>query len=293
MADESKHWRGRAAAAGKVAADAARKAWFYGRVTGGVAGAEPPLRPWQRRAISLVRFGIAVFILGAAAFLSFILTIQIAVRRQEVEVPHLENLTTSEAETRLAQQQLGLKVLDRVYSTLPEGHVVRQSPPPGSVVKVGQRVYVVVSRGLQQVPTPLLEGRSLRVARLELSKLGLELGQVSAAYLPGYEADRIVRQNPPPESRNVGTARIHVLVSLGVREPAYVMPDLAGLPLTQAQQRLLTAGLRLGAIETVSSGTGPAGVVVGQRPRRGARVPSGAVVDLEISAAAAASRMLE
>ncbi len=293
MADEPRHWRGRATAAGKAAADAARKVWSYGRVSSGVAGAEPPLRPWQRRVILLVRFGIAMFILGAAAFLSFILTIQIAVRRQEVEVPRLEELTTSEAETLLAQQQLGLQVLDRVYSALPEGRVVRQSPPSGTVVKVGQRVYVVVSRGLQQVPTPLLEGRSLRVARLELPKLGLELGQVSAAYLPDYEADRIVRQSPPPQSRNTDTARVNVLVSLGAREPAYVMPDLTGLLLAQAQRRLLAAGLRPGAIETVAAENVPAGVVVGQRPRRGARVPAGAVVDLQISAAAAAPRMLE
>ncbi|MCL6565683.1 MAG: PASTA domain-containing protein [Acidobacteriia bacterium] len=254
---------------------------------------EPPLSPWQRRLLALIRFGVAAFVLGAAAFLSFILTIQIAVRRQEVEVPRLEELTTSEAQTLLARQQLGLQVLDRVYSALPEDRVVRQSPPPGTVVKVGQRVFVVVSRGPQQVPTPLLEGRSLRVARLELPKLGLELGQVSAVYLPDYEADRIVRQNPPPQTRNTGTARVNVLVSLGAREPAYVMPDLVGLPLAQAQRRLAAAGLRSGAIETIAVESMPAGVVVGQSPRSGARVPAGAVIDLQISVPVASPRMLE
>lgn len=254
---------------------------------------ERPLQPWQRRLRTLVRLAFAAFVLVAAAFLSFILTIQIAVKGREVEVPRLAEMTTEDATKLLEQRQLGLRVLDQVYSELPRGQIVRQSPAPGTVVKAGQRVHVVVSLGPQEVATPLLEGKSLRAARLELPKLGLQVGQVSACYLPGYEADRVVKQDPPPRSKHAGSPRVNLLISLGSPETAYVMPELTGLPLAQAQRRLAAAGLRIGKVETVVAEDVPNGIVVRQSPRRGARVPAGAIVDLQVSGVPVRPRVLE
>ncbi len=281
----------------RVVAEKTRRAGRWPRalwtVVAGRPDPERPLGPWQRGLRSFVRLAFAAFILGAAAFLSFIATIQIAIQRQEVEVPRLVELSAADARKLLEQRQLGLRVLDQAYSDLPKDHVVRQSPLPGTVVKVGQRVHVVVSLGPQEVATPLLEGRSLRAARLELPKLGLQLGQVSACHLPGYEADHVVKQDPPPQVKHAGSPRVNLLVSLGSAEAAYVMPDVTGLPLAQAQRRLAAGGLQLGEIEVVARDDAPRGVVVSQSPRRGARVPAGAIVDLQISGVPARRRVLE
>jgi serine/threonine-protein kinase len=277
----------------KMAGAASRRLRGVWSLLAGRLDPERPLRPWQRRLRAVVRLAFAAFILAAAAFLSFILTIQIAIKGREVEVPRLAEMTAEDAKKLLEQRQLGLRVLDQVYSELPRGRIVRQSPPPGTVVKAGQRVHVVVSLGPQEVATPLLEGKSLRAARLELPKLGLQVGQVSACYLPGYEADRVVKQDPPPQSKHAGSPRVNLLVSLGSPEAAYVMPELTGLPLAQAQRRLAAAGLRIGKVEVVTAEDVPYGVVIRQSPRRGARVPAGAIVDLQVSGVPARPRVLE
>jgi beta-lactam-binding protein with PASTA domain len=242
-------------------------------------------RQWRppERVRWLTRAAVLVGAVAVVAFLSAITTIRLAIQGRGVDVPAVAERTVEEAQQELARLGLGLRVADRIYSELPAGRIVRQSPPPGTTVKAGQRVHVVVSLGTREAPTPLLEGRTLRAARVELLRAGLQLGQVSAAHLTGFDADRVVQQDPPPNVKHTGPPRVNLLVSLGPREPAYVMPDLIGLPLVEAERRLRQAGLRRGDIRWRATLEQPRGIVLGHRPARGARVPAGAVVDLEVA----------
>jgi eukaryotic-like serine/threonine-protein kinase len=237
----------------------------------------PPRVRW------LARAAVGVGILAAVAFFSAILTIQLAIRGRDVDVPAVAERTLEEARADLEKLGLGLRVADRIYSQLPTGRIVRQRPAPGTAVKTGQHVHVVVSLGTRDTPTPLLEGRTLRAARFELLRAGLQLGQVSAAHLPGQDPDRVVLQEPPPNVRHTGSPRVNLLVSLGPREQAYVMPDLAGLPWTEVERRLRQAGLLRGDIRWRATTAQPRGIVLDHRPARGERVPAGAVVDLEVA----------
>ena len=229
------------------------------------------------------RMALLVFILAATAFLSSITAMRFAIQGREVEVPNLVGKKTGDAQAMLAGRRLGMKVADRVYSELPVDHVVRQSPPSGTRVKVAQRVHVLLSLGPRQVSIPSLVDKSPRAARIELLRAGLQVGEISNCYLLGQEPDRVVQQDPPARATDLGSPRVNLLVSLGPREPAYVMPDLAGLSLADAQRRLSTAGLRLAKITFTPSPEIPSGTVFARSPPPGTRIPAGTVVELQVA----------
>lgn len=242
-----------------------------------------PAAGLRARLESLGRMALLVFILGAAAFLSAITAIRLAIQGRDVEVPSVVGLKAGDAQAKLAGRGLGLRIVDRIYSDLPVDHVIRQSPLAGTHVKVSQRAYVVVSRGPRKLPIPPLEGKSIRAARLELLRAGLQVGEVSSSYLPAEQPELIIKQSPPAGEMGAGSPRVNLLVALGERAAAYVMPDLVGLPLSEAQRRMNAAGLRLAGITLAARSDVPHGAVLQQTPPRGARVPAGAAVELQVA----------
>src|SRR5271170_6942243 len=139
------------------------------------------------------RMALLVFILAAAAFLSAITAMRIAIHGREVNMPNLVGKNVSEANGLLHSRGLVLRVADRVYSELPINVVVKQTPPPGMLMKVSQQAHVVLSLGQRQLQIPLLEGNSLRVSRIELLRSGLQVGEVSSVTLPEHASDLVLQ----------------------------------------------------------------------------------------------------
>src|SRR5579863_336438 len=156
------------------------------------------------------RMALLVFILAAAAFLSAITAMRIAIHGREVNMPNLVGKNVSEANNLLRSRGLVLRVADRLYSELPINVVVRQSPPPGMLMKVSQQAHVVLSLGQRQLQIPLLEGNSLRVSRIELLRAGLQVGEVSNVTMPDAPVDQVIQQTPRPGA-GAATPRVDVL----------------------------------------------------------------------------------
>src|SRR3989441_8518290 len=174
------------------------------------------------------RMALLVFILAAAAFLSAITAMRIAIHGREVTMPNLVGKNVAEASQLLQSRGLVLRVADRIYSDQPINAVVRQTPTSGLLMKVSQQAHVVLSLGQRQLQIPLLEGNSLRASRIELLRAGLQVGEVSGVTMTTPPIDTVVIQNPKPGA-GAATPRVDVLVSQGPREIAYVMPHLVGL----------------------------------------------------------------
>lgn len=231
----------------------------------------------------LGRMALLAFVLASAAFLSAIMAMRLAIQGREVLMPDVAGKMSREAQTTLQGRGLGMKVEDRIYSAQPVDTVVRQSPPPGIRVKVGQYAHVVLSLGLQKVTIPSLSDKGLRAARIELLRGGLQMGEISSVYLPGASVDTVVKQDPPAGSTGASSPHVDLLVSLGPRPVAYVMADLTGLTVSEAQNRLIAAGFRLSKITTLPLTGAPHATVTSQLPVRGARVESGASVELQVA----------
>jgi beta-lactam-binding protein with PASTA domain len=227
------------------------------------------------------RMALLVFILAAAAFLSAITAMRIAIHGREVNMPNLVGKNVAEANGLLRSRGLVLRVADHVYSELPINVVVRQSPPPGMLMKVSQQGHVVLSLGQRQLQIPLLEGNSLRASRIELLRAGLQVGEVSGISTPDEPADTVILQTPRPGG-GAATPRVDVLVSQGQRDSAYVMPHLVGLNEIEAQHRMDVAGLRR-KVNYVTAPQWPHGAVIDQTPLAGQRIPASITIDITVA----------
>src|SRR6266403_2924611 len=131
----------------------------------------------------LFRMVLLVFILASAAFLSAITAMRIAIHGREVSMPNLVGKNVADAISELRSRGLVLRIADRVYSEQTINTVVRQTPPPGLLMKVSQQAHVVLSLGQRQLQIPSLEGNTLRASRIELLREGLQVGEVSTVSL--------------------------------------------------------------------------------------------------------------
>ena len=229
----------------------------------------------------LMRMAFLVFILASAAFLSAITAMRIAIHGREVTMPNLVGKNVGEASQALRSKGLILRVADRVYSDVPINQVVRQTPPPGMLMKVSQQAHVVLSLGQRQLEIPPLEGNTLRVSRIQLLRAGLQVGEVTNVPLPELPVETVVMQNPKP-GRGAGTPRVDFLVASGAREISYVMPYLIGLGETEVQRRIEQAHLK-SKIHYVDASQWPRGTVIDQAPVGGARIGLSNEVDLTVA----------
>jgi eukaryotic-like serine/threonine-protein kinase len=231
----------------------------------------------------ILRMTLMLFILASVAFLSALLAVQFAIKGREVAMPDVIGKNAVQAQQMLRGMGLGIRIEDHVYSPMPVDQVVRQRPPAGMRVKVDQYAHVVLSLGPQNATIPLLEQRSLRAARIELLRSGMQIGEISSVYYPGLSEDTVLRQDPAPGKTDVTSPHVNLLVSLGDRPAAYAMPELVGLTLGEAESRMSAAGLKLDKLTFSPTSGATHGVVLAQSIPRGGRVESGTPVDLQLA----------
>ena len=231
----------------------------------------------------IFRIALLAFILMSVAFLSAITAMRFAIQGREVVMPNVVGQKMPEAEQMLRGRGIGVQVEDRTYNPVPVDMVLRQSPPPGMKVKVGQSAHVIVSLGPQSATIPTLVDLTLRTARIELLRGGLQTGEVSSAYLGGAGNDVVLQQDPAPGTSNVTSPHVDMLVSLGPRPAAYVMPELIGQSLNEAESKLTGIGLKSPKLTLTPLPGGLHGTVLGQTPARGARLEASTQVELQIA----------
>jgi len=231
----------------------------------------------------VMRMAFLLFILSSVAFLSALTAMRIAVHGREVSMPDVAGKSELQARQILRGRGLGLKIEDRVYSNIPAGSVVRQSPPPNERVKTGQSGHVVLSLGPQRLTIPQLQDRSLRAAQVELLRGGMQLGEISSFYLPTGAPDTVTQQDPAPGTSDITGPHVSLLVSLGPRPAAYVMPELVGLPIGEAQSKLGSAGMRVSKLTPEAAPGATSGTVMAQSPARGQRIDANSTIELQVA----------
>jgi beta-lactam-binding protein with PASTA domain len=132
-----------------------------------------------------------------------------------------------------------------------------------------------------EVTVPDLTGKTLEQALDILSPLQLALSKEAVQFDENSPPGTVVRQAPPPELRVREGKIIRVTLSSGGQ--VVFVPDVMGVTLTEAQNRLRSGGLSLGAVSQAYSGQNPAGTVMEQNPLASAVVPPNAMVDLKVS----------
>ena len=187
--------------------------------------------------------------------------------RKTQTMPDLKGRSLSSALDLLAPLGLGLRKSGVEFdASVPISSVLRQDPPPGTIVREGKTVRVVVSQGGQTVLAPSLTGLPLRNAEMMLRQSQLVLGEVSEAYSLKSEKGLVLSQDPKAETSVERDAMVNIVVSGGA-PPAGValMPDFQRKTLDEAAAWAAGAGVSL-EVKSDPSSLFPNGTVMTQSP---------------------------
>ncbi|MEX2463747.1 MAG: PASTA domain-containing protein [Balneolaceae bacterium] len=165
-----------------------------------------------------------------------------------VTVPDVTKISLEEAESKLEKIGLRHEILDRrANSVYPANYIIDQSPAPKQIVKPNRKIYLTVNTAVTpQTVVPNVVNMSLRNAEIQLENHGLVVGTRS------YESSRfrntILRQTVAAEDTVARGTVVNLVVSDGLGSRMVTVPDVIGLRLTDAQQTITRAGLRVGEI---------------------------------------------
>lgn len=224
---------------------------------------------------------IVVFLWGLAIGMS-ILTLKILVPSEKIKVPSIVGKDIREAAILLGERNLGLRVVERRYSSrIPRTIIISQVPSPETKVSKNRVVEVVVSEGSKVITIPSLIGKGLREAEIYLSQKGLKIRNVSYVYVD-YPLGKVFSQDPPPLTQINREEGVSLLISLGKREPQFYLPDFKGRRLEEVKNFFDKLPLKIGKIKE-SPSEGEEGIVLSQSPPPGSKVDAKSSIELTIS----------
>ncbi|HEX3977777.1 MAG TPA: PASTA domain-containing protein [Solirubrobacteraceae bacterium] len=138
-------------------------------------------------------------------------------------------------------------------------------------------VVVVIMLMPKQTVVPNLKGQSSAFAAQKLlNKIGLKLGKTTSKVDPKEKAGSVIDQSPAAGAKAKKGTVVDVIVVTGTGKAT--VPAIVGLPLGLAQQKLLEAGLALGAVQPQPPN--PNGKISSQLPLAGTPVADGFAVNV-------------
>lgn len=222
------------------------------------------------------RFGVAslgekvlsLLVLAAFAFVMLQWGLEGVVHSRKPEtVPDLKGRSLASALDALASLNLGLRKDGTEFdAAVPIASVLRQDPPPGTIVREGKIIKVVVSQGGETQLAPGVIGLPLRNAEMLLRQNQLVLGEVSESFSLKQDKGVVLSQDPKAESSIERNALVNVVVS-GGPPPAGItlMPDFQRKNITEAREWATGASINVAESKDMSS-LFPFGVILAQNP---------------------------
>jgi serine/threonine-protein kinase len=232
---------------------------------------------------SLFRLFLLFTVLVAVALLSAITTIRLTIHGRQENMPKLVGVSLESAQRITSGLGLELKVEDKIYSTqYAANEIAQQMPPPGTPLKMGQHIHVLVSLGPPQLTVPNLVGDSVRAARITATQRGLTVGDIAVLPWPG-DPDQVVAQDPPPATTEVRTPTVNLLISGGEEPPAYLCPRFIGQPIAEVRSILEKNGFKVAQVTPVATSGATQGIVLTQFPPSGSKIGADAVFSFQVT----------
>jgi len=177
----------------------------------------------------------------------------IAVRGEEqTMVPDVTGKELTEALLELQVKELYPRIQLRYTQTSRDkGLILEQDPLPGSIVKAGRRIRLVVSQGVVVNRVENFVSRNIDEVRMDLMTLqtasgGLPLLTIKEPVMYEFSLERagtILAQKPEPLTEISGPLSLEFVVSRGRDNQTITVPQFTGLTITAALELVSSTGI--------------------------------------------------
>ena len=192
---------------------------------------------------------------------------QIIHRGKQVIVPNLIGSSLEKAHQQLMDNELYLqKDGEQFNSNIPAGSIVAQNPLPGTMVKSGKKIKIIISTGTEKIKVPNLVGVPERKAEIILRQSGLILGEKSESYSASFDKGLVVMHDPATDTAVEKGTPVNLLISKGLTKHGAFMPDFIGEKITYAEIIIKAMGLSIKDMSTQVNDTLKEGTVISQTP---------------------------
>jgi len=166
-------------------------------------------------------------------------------------VPDFVGLTMEQTTLLAKNSKLKFQVIDSIYTTVvPRGCVAEQNPKPGFKVKKWRNVILIINAfHPEMVAMPNLVDLPKRQALALIQSSGLETGLLK--YRPDLSIDVVIDQLYKGKNVHSGDSIqkgsvIDLVLGKGLSNQRASVPDLLGMNLEPAKNKILVASLNLG-----------------------------------------------
>ena len=228
-----------------------------------------------------------VGIVAAAAFFIFIRG------EEQTMVPDVQGRELTAALLELQVKELYPRIQLRFTQTSTDrGLILEQSPPPGTIVKAGRRINLVVSQGVMINTVENFIGRNVEEVRMDIQAIFAGDGSVQQLLtlrepiILEYSQEApgtILQQRPEPGTPISGPIMLDLIVSRGSENIMIQIPDLLGLDMEEALEQIGRTGIDFEFnLRPLIAGESP-GAVVSQTPEGGTETVSTTRVNLTVA----------
>jgi len=246
----------------------------------------------------LISSNLKLFVSMAVGFLLFAVVIAGSIffvvlsGGEQVMVPNTQGRELTHALMELQARELNPRIQLR-YSHSPHdrGLVLEQDPSPGTIVRAGRNVRLVVSQGTVINRMENFVGRDIDTVRVDLlTTFAAGGGPILALREPimfdySFETPGTIIQQRPEVGANIsGPTQVEFVVSRGPQPVLVTVPQLTGFSLDEALEWIGTVGVAF-EFAVREAWYGERGeTVVDQAPHPGANVAANAAISLTVTA---------
>ncbi len=207
----------------------------------------------------------------AACVIVFLMSVR---GSEQVMVPHVIGKDLAVAMLEMQVKELYPKIQLR-YSDNPNdrGTILEQSPAPGSIVKAGRRINLIVSRGIIVDRVENFVGQNYDEVRMHLQTLFtsmvkplLSIKEPALYKFNTAPAGTILEQNPPPDTAITGPVELELVISRGPENEKVTVPALIGLSITDTLVKISRSKVIFDFSFRAPEGMERSGTVVSQLP---------------------------
>ena len=204
-------------------------------------------------------------------------------KEKTVEVPNFINMNIDEVLKKYPDFVFKQEEQKGLNSTVDPGTVIKQSPEAGEKISADTVIILTIAAQDEMIPVPSVKDKTYAEAESILVAKGFKV-ELQPAFFNDVEEDIVVYTSPKEESFAPYGSTVYVYYA---SEAAKKMnkthvPDVLGDQLSVAKQKIVAAGLRVGAVTEDASPETQRGFVIGQNPSSGESVDTGTVINLVV-----------